>query len=129
MYKRWYDKYPELKSLLTILESVDKSAVDMIAQDFLQIILEKYGDDFDRIIQHMADIVRYHGFSLVGHGERVCIPAPIPVQHDAGGQKLFQLLAHFRLSDPHGAADKIQILHRRFSIKVASPLGGKPHFS
>lgn len=55
MYKRWYDKYPELKSLLTILESVDKSAVDMIAQDFLQIILEKYGDDFDKIIHHMAE--------------------------------------------------------------------------
>lgn len=55
MYKRWYDKYPELKSLLTILESIDKSAVDLIAQDFLQIILEKYGEDFDKVIKYMAD--------------------------------------------------------------------------
>jgi len=33
------------------------------------------------------------------------------------------------LSDPHGAADKIQILHRRFSINKARPFSVKPHFS
>ena len=53
MYKRWYDKYPELKSLLTILESIDKSAVDLIAQDFLQIIVEKYSSVFDEKIEYL----------------------------------------------------------------------------
>lgn len=55
MYNRWYDKYPDFKSLLLLLESVDKQHVDIIAHDFLQIILEKYKDRFDDFIQHMSD--------------------------------------------------------------------------
>lgn len=55
MYNRWYDKYPELKSLLTLLETVSESNIELIAQDFLQIILEKYKDEFDKTIQHMSD--------------------------------------------------------------------------
>lgn len=34
MYNRWYDKYPDLKSLLTLLETVDKYYIELIAQDF-----------------------------------------------------------------------------------------------
>lgn len=54
-YKRWYDKYPELKSLLTLLETVDDYNVELIAQDFLQIILDKYKTEFDKTIKHMTD--------------------------------------------------------------------------
>ena len=55
MYKRWYDKYPNLKSLLILLETVDKQHLDIIAHDFLQIILEKYTNKFDEVIQKMSD--------------------------------------------------------------------------
>ena len=55
MYNRWYDKYPDFKSLLTLLESVDKQHMDIIAHDFLQIIIEKYKDRFDDFIQHMSE--------------------------------------------------------------------------
>ena len=54
MYNRWYDKYPDLKQLLTLLESVPKEYADIIAQDFLQIILAKYQDKFDDVIKDMS---------------------------------------------------------------------------
>ncbi len=55
MYNRWYDKYPDLKSLLILLETVDKQYLEIIAHDFLQIILEKYSEKFDEVIQQMSD--------------------------------------------------------------------------
>ena len=55
MYNRWYDKYPDLKKMLTLLESVPKEYADIIAQDFLQIILDKYKDKFDEVIKNMSD--------------------------------------------------------------------------
>ena len=55
MYNRWYDKYSDLKSLLELLETVDKQYIDIIAQDFLQIILEKYALNFDEAIKKMSD--------------------------------------------------------------------------
>lgn len=55
MYNRWYDKYSELKTLLILLEKVDKSNIELIAQDFLQIILEKYKDEFDKFIKEMSE--------------------------------------------------------------------------
>ncbi len=55
MYNRWYDKYPDLKSLLILLETVDKQYLEIIAHDFLQIILEKYSEKFDQVIQQMSD--------------------------------------------------------------------------
>lgn len=55
MYNRWYDKYPDLKSLLILLETVDKQHLELIAHDFLQIILEKYSAKFDDVIQQMSD--------------------------------------------------------------------------
>ena len=51
MYNRWYDKYPDLKSLMLLLESVNEEHADVIAQDFLQIISERYSKKFDEIIQ------------------------------------------------------------------------------
>ena len=55
MYNRWYDKYPNLKSLLILLETVDKQHLEIIAHDFLQIILEKYSNKFDEVIQQMSE--------------------------------------------------------------------------
>ena len=55
MYNRWYDKYSDLKSLLELLETVDKQYIEIIAQDFLQIILEKYSSTFDEAIKKMSD--------------------------------------------------------------------------
>ncbi len=54
MYNRWYDKYPNLKSLLTLLETVDKEHLMIISADFLQIVLEKYKSKFDDAIQDMS---------------------------------------------------------------------------
>lgn len=55
MYNRWYDKYPNLKSLLILLETVDKQYLEIIAHDFLQIILEKYQGKFDEVIKQLSD--------------------------------------------------------------------------
>lgn len=55
MYNRWYDKYPELKYLLSLLETVDEYHIELIAQDFLQIILNKYGQSFDEFIKKISD--------------------------------------------------------------------------
>ena len=55
MYNRWYDKYSDLKSLLLLLETVDEYNIELIAQDFLQIILAKYNDKFDSAIKNMSD--------------------------------------------------------------------------
>ncbi len=55
MYNRWYDKYPDLKSLLLLLETIDEYNIELIAQDFLQIILSKYKDKFDIAIKNMSD--------------------------------------------------------------------------
>ena len=53
-YSRWYDKYPDLKSLLQLLENIDDYNVELIAQDFLQIIVSKYRDRFDKMIEIMS---------------------------------------------------------------------------
>ena len=55
MFNRWYDKYPNLKSLLILLEKVDRNHIDVISQDFLQIIMERYHDKFDNVIQHLSE--------------------------------------------------------------------------
>jgi hypothetical protein len=55
MYNRWYDKYPDLKKLLTLLESVPEQYADIIAQDFLQIVMDKYKDKFDDAIKKMSE--------------------------------------------------------------------------
>ncbi|MBQ8886855.1 MAG: hypothetical protein IJY61_04055 [Candidatus Gastranaerophilales bacterium] len=55
MYNRWYDKYSDLKHLLLLLETVDEYNIEIIAQDFLQIIISKYKDEFDYVIQELND--------------------------------------------------------------------------
>ncbi len=53
-FERWYDKYPDLKSLLQLLENVDEYNIELIAQDFIQIIMEKYKDKFDNVIADLS---------------------------------------------------------------------------
>lgn len=53
-YSRWYDKYENLKNLMELLKKVDNSFIDIVAQDFLQITLEKYKERFDSTIQEMS---------------------------------------------------------------------------
>ena len=55
MYNRWYDKYSDLKHLLLLLETVDEYNIEIIAQDFLQIIVAKYKDEFDYVIQELNE--------------------------------------------------------------------------
>lgn len=55
MYNRWYDKYPNLKSVMLLLETVDEHGIELIAQDFLQLILEKYGAGFDSFIEQIKE--------------------------------------------------------------------------
>lgn len=55
MYNRWYDKYSDLKQLLLLMETVDEYHIEIIAQDFLQIILSKYKDKFDYALKQMDD--------------------------------------------------------------------------
>ena len=37
---RWYDNYPALKELIAVLESLDSQTIDLLAQDFIQIIMD-----------------------------------------------------------------------------------------
>lgn len=53
-YSRWYDKYPDLKSLMQLLENVDDYNIELIAQDFIQIIMQKYKDKFDKVIEDLS---------------------------------------------------------------------------
>lgn len=55
MYNRWYDKYSDLKQLLLLLENVDEYNIEIISQDFLQIIFSNYKDKFDIAIKQMSD--------------------------------------------------------------------------
>ena len=55
MYKRWYDQYSELKSLLVLLEKIDDYSIEMIAQDFIQILTSRYKNDFDSKIQTLCE--------------------------------------------------------------------------
>ena len=50
-YNRWYDNYPHLKAIILLLENVEEENLELIAQDFFQIILTKYNKNFDEIIK------------------------------------------------------------------------------
>ena len=84
MYKRWYDKYPDLKSLMLLLESVDEEHTDVIAQDFLQIVSERYSDKFDEIIQGFADNPppRYNRWYDKNYNLHTCIEVIKTIEND-----------------------------------------------
>ena len=75
MYNRWYDKYSDLKHLLLLLETVDEYNIEIIAQDFLQIILSKYKDEFDFVIQQLNDNPppRYNRWYYKNYNLHTCI--------------------------------------------------------
>ena len=50
-FKRWYDAFPHLKAIILLLENVEEKNLELIAQDFLQIIMDKYNKQFDEIIK------------------------------------------------------------------------------
>lgn len=52
-YNRWYDKYENLKSLILLLERVDEDSLELIAQDFIQVIMQKYADRLDSVIKEL----------------------------------------------------------------------------
>lgn len=74
-FNRWYDKYPNLKSLLTLLEQCSEESIESIAQDFLQIILQKYGSDFDKQIEKLNQNapVRYKRWYDNNYNLHTCI--------------------------------------------------------
>lgn len=39
-YLRWYDKDPCLKNFIASLEALDEQTIDLLAQDFIQIIMD-----------------------------------------------------------------------------------------
>ncbi len=49
-YLRWYDKDPDLKEFMALLESLDSQSVDLLAQDFIQIIMNSGFIDSDKTI-------------------------------------------------------------------------------
>ncbi len=75
IYNRWYDKYANLKNLLVLLQKVDDYNIELIAQDFLQIILERYKNEFDTAIQNMAKnpVPRYNRWYDKNYNLHTCI--------------------------------------------------------
>jgi len=54
-YSRWYDKYSDLKSLMKLLEQLDEYSLELVSQDFIQIITGKYKNEFDKVIKNLSD--------------------------------------------------------------------------
>ncbi len=84
-YSRWYDKYENLKNLLTLLEKVDSGNVEIIAQDFLQIIISKYQDKFDAAIEKMNQnqVPRYNRWYDKNYDLHTCIEFIKNIDDDA----------------------------------------------
>lgn len=49
-YLRWYDKDSSLKEFMNLLESLDSKSIDLLAQDFIQIIMNSGFINSDKII-------------------------------------------------------------------------------
>lgn len=49
-FLRWYDKDPILKEFMAFLESLDPPIVELLAQDFIQIIMNSGSIDIDLTI-------------------------------------------------------------------------------
>ena len=54
-YVRWYDKDPDLSSLMSFLESLNEDVRDEIAQDLIQIILSEIKANTDGEISHLNE--------------------------------------------------------------------------
>lgn len=49
-YLRWYDKDPQLKSFVSMLEVLDEQTIELLAQDFIQIIMDSGYINIDNTI-------------------------------------------------------------------------------
>jgi len=74
-FSRWYDKYSNLTNLLNLLQKVDDYNIELIAQDFLQIIMEKHKDKFDETIQKMSSnpVPRFNRWYDKNYNLHTCI--------------------------------------------------------
>lgn len=54
-FKRWYDKYSDLQSLLKLLETVNEQNLEVIAEDFIQVLMSRYGSKFDDVIKTLNE--------------------------------------------------------------------------
>lgn len=54
-YVRWYDKDPDLSSLMSFLESLNEEIRDEVAQDLIQIILSEVEANPDGEISHLNE--------------------------------------------------------------------------
>jgi hypothetical protein len=59
-YQRWYDKNELLKYIMEAMENTDASTRNAIANDIIQLIVEKQYDvdDFIQIINNQSPVVR-----------------------------------------------------------------------
>lgn len=55
-YLRWYDKDPILKDFMALLESLDHQIVEILAQDFIQIIMNSGFINVDSTIELLDKI-------------------------------------------------------------------------
>lgn len=59
MYKRWYDKNPDLKDILNLIEKLDTDLQDKIAIDVMQILINDFNLDLDRKINEISKNYTY----------------------------------------------------------------------
>lgn len=52
-YLRWYDKDPILKDFMNLLETLDPQTVELLAQDFIQVIMESGLINIDSTISYL----------------------------------------------------------------------------
>lgn len=53
-YLRWYDKDPLLKNFIGILEVLDEKTLELLAQDFIQIIMDSGYTNVDKTIDLLS---------------------------------------------------------------------------
>lgn len=73
--------------------------------------------------QQKGDVLLDHGLRPRRHLEGFHVPAPVPVQKNAGGGEAFQLLADGGFAHAHGPANQIQTFHGRH-LSPCAPAGG-----
>ena len=58
-YTRWYDRNPELKEAFTLIEGLDVSIQEQIAQDLIQILMNDFGLNLDAEINRISQGYTY----------------------------------------------------------------------
>ncbi|MBQ2644735.1 hypothetical protein IJG14_04080 [bacterium] len=56
-YLRWYDKDPIIREFMKVLEHLDKDAIDLLAQDFIQTMMEDERINTDRALKSLIENV------------------------------------------------------------------------